>query len=325
MSDSRLLGSLLADVSRTFYLSIRVLPTAVRAPIGVAYLLARASDTIADSALTDAPTRLHSLDRFLAMIQRGKRTGLEELRRDIHPPDPAEQRLIARLGECLDASDGLSTVEREEVRTVLGLIIRGQKLDVERFPEPATGGAVRALRNAGELEEYTYLVAGCVGEFWTRICAAVLPGYAHLPEEQMRELSRDFGQGLQLVNILRDLPADLRAGRCYLPAEELAALGGEPCAILDDPSAAVTVSRRWQQTARAWLRSGLTYTRAVRRARLRFACFLPAALGLKTLDLLDHTPALLAPERVKVSRKVVRETMWAGLTAAFSDAPLQRL
>ena len=34
-----------------------------------------------------------------------------------------------------------------------------------------------------------------------------------------------YGQGLQLINILRDAGTDLRHGRCYLPADELQALG----------------------------------------------------------------------------------------------------
>src|SRR5207249_8227176 len=89
-----------------------------------------------------------------------------------------------------------------------------------------------ALANAAELDEYTYLVAGCVGEFWTRICFRRVPRFARLEFDTMKSLGRSFGQGLQLVNILRDLPADLRAGRCYLPADELAAAGCDvqkPC------------------------------------------------------------------------------------------------
>ena len=48
-TQSELIGPLLRDVSRSFYLTLRVLPNAVRPQISVAYLLARASDTIADT------------------------------------------------------------------------------------------------------------------------------------------------------------------------------------------------------------------------------------------------------------------------------------
>ena len=51
-----LLGSLLKSVSRSFYLTLRVLPTGMRDPVGLAYLLARAADTIADTSLIPPET-----------------------------------------------------------------------------------------------------------------------------------------------------------------------------------------------------------------------------------------------------------------------------
>ncbi|MCI0869448.1 MAG: squalene/phytoene synthase family protein, partial [Chloroflexi bacterium] len=47
----RLLTDLLKGVSRSFYLTLRVLPGGIREPVGLAYLLARAADTIADTTL----------------------------------------------------------------------------------------------------------------------------------------------------------------------------------------------------------------------------------------------------------------------------------
>ena len=72
----------------------------------------------------------------------------------------------------------------------------------------------------------------------------------------MRELGRGFGMALQLVNILRDTGADLAAGRCYFPADELAAAGVAPEDILNDPARLEVVWRRWHAHAqdghRAW-------------------------------------------------------------------------
>jgi len=58
---SDLLGSLLKNVSRSFYLTLRVLPLGLREPIGLAYLLARAADTIADTSLIPPARRLELL------------------------------------------------------------------------------------------------------------------------------------------------------------------------------------------------------------------------------------------------------------------------
>ena len=54
---------LLHGVSRSFGLSIRLLPQALREPVGLAYLLARATDTVADTAHVAREERHRLLDR----------------------------------------------------------------------------------------------------------------------------------------------------------------------------------------------------------------------------------------------------------------------
>src|ERR1700677_146430 len=56
-----LLGPLLKGVSRSFYLTLRVLPAGMRDPISLGYLLARAADTIADTSLIPPGQRLELL------------------------------------------------------------------------------------------------------------------------------------------------------------------------------------------------------------------------------------------------------------------------
>ena len=75
-------------------------------------------------------------------------------------------------------------------------------------------------------------MAGCVGEFWTKICRAHLFPQARLDDAQLLADGIRFGKGLQLVNILRDLPADLHKGRCYLPSEKLEQAGLMPEVLL---------------------------------------------------------------------------------------------
>ena len=139
----------------------------------------------------------------------------------------------------------------------------------------------------------------------------------------MLPLASSFGKALQLVNILRDMPADLRAGRCYLPADELQTAGADPATILDDPSAAQPVFERWMAKARGYLDEGRDYIRAIRPWRIRFACYLPWRLAVKTLDLMSVTSPLGSAEKVKVSRGMVYGTMCRALVAAFSNGPLR--
>src|SRR6516225_1330467 len=65
----QMLTSLLRDVSRSFYLTLRVLPARIRPQIGLAYLLARTTDTIADTELVTLDHRLGALQALKERIQ----------------------------------------------------------------------------------------------------------------------------------------------------------------------------------------------------------------------------------------------------------------
>ncbi len=229
---------LLKAVSRSFYLTLRLLPAPVRESIALAYLLARISDTQADGADT-----------------------------------PAEHELLRREEEIrgwLSASP-----DRTEIEQVWTTIREGQAFDGERFsrPEPLS---------LEELDRYTYLVAGCVGEFWTILCEKRLPGFARKPASEMVPLGIRFGKGLQLVNILRDRSADLAKGRIYVREGDFADVLAQ---------------------ARGHLQAAREYSKSVRIFRLRAACALPFLLAEKTLDLVERNPTAA---RVKVSRSRVR-------------------
>jgi farnesyl-diphosphate farnesyltransferase len=312
-------GHLLAGVSRSFYLSVRALPPALQAPIGLGYLLARASDTIADCAEIPWAARREHLSAFGEIIRTGARDSLGALQTDIQPAEHTERRLIERLPECLDWLEHVSDFERAEIRSVLAHIIRGQSLDLERFGD---GSACVALADGEQLEEYTYLVAGCVGEFWTRLCAGLLASFSRVDSGHLSELGKHFGQGLQLINILRDLRADLAAGRCYLPQSELAAIGVAPDQVLECPERTRPVVARWMDRARAHLDDGQRYITAVPNRRVRVACFMPWYLGRRTLALLELRPPLLAPDRVKVPRSTVRKALLFAIPVAFSNRAL---
>jgi farnesyl-diphosphate farnesyltransferase len=122
-----------------------------------------------------------------------------------------------------------------------------------------------------------------------------------------------FGKGLQLVNILRDLPVDLQNGRCYLPAMELAAHGLTPQELLisaNEPRLR-PVYNAWIERAEGHLRAGWRYTNTLPRGfvRLRLACAWPLLIGRDTLQLLRTGKVLDPKNRLKVSRRKVRSIM----------------
>jgi farnesyl-diphosphate farnesyltransferase len=195
------------------------------------------------------------------------------------------------------------------VRVVLDTITTGQELDLRCFAG-SSADRVLALQTGVELDDYTYRVAGCVGEFWTRICRAYLFPKAVLDEAALLTKAVRFGKGLQLVNILRDLPVDLRQGRCYLPALELTSVGLRPEALLQPANEPTLrpVYNNWLDRAEGHLRAGWAYTNTLPRGcvRVRLACAWPLLIGRETLKLL-RTGNVLDPERrFKVSRRQVR-------------------
>jgi farnesyl-diphosphate farnesyltransferase len=226
---------LLKRVSRSFYLTLRLLPTQVRGSIALAYLLARLSDTMVDGATTDA-----------------------------------ERQLLARRQE-IEAWLSQSP-DRLEIESVWSTIRQGQRFDHDRFSVNSSP------LSSEELDRYTYLVAGCVGEFWTLLCQKRITGFASSQFSEMRELGIRFGKGLQLVNILRDRHGDAMMGRIYVPPERFATVLAE---------------------ARAHLDAARRYVDALQIYRLRVACILPLYLGDATLDLVERYPS---GERVKVPR-----------------------
>ncbi len=302
---SSLRGPVLRSVSRSFYLSLRLLPKALRDPLSLAYLLARATDTIADTPEPPVAMRTEALERLAAAIQGPEKT-VEALRKSFAPlqENEAERTLIEQLPALLDWLAELPINDRDEVRRVLLTINRGQTLDIQRFGQ---GNGIGALNNAGELDEYTYLVAGRVGEFWTRLCFQHVKNFSTRSESEMRELGIRYGCGLQLINILRDAGEDLRHGRCYFPADELHSLGLTPAEVLREPARFEVVMKKWREKAGQGIEAGIEYASAIRGRRVRFATALPALIGARTLALLRDAGPDALTRRIKVPRAEVRK------------------
>lgn len=323
MHENDLGGKLLAGVSRSFYLTLKALPEGLREPLSLAYLLARAADTLADTSSVPGPVRLELLREFDRLVQgeardeAGEIVLCERLRLEFMPlqEDDAEARLLERLPEILEAFRRFPARQMMAMRGVLDPIVRGQILDIERFPED---GSLRALQTASELDDYTWLVAGCVGEFWTILCAEELTDAfsKDATTGQMIEWGIRYGKGLQLVNILRDIGKDSRLGRCYFPQEELAAHGLDLSEIEHDPSRLMPVMSAWRLKCLSHLQGGLDYVEALEHKRLRYATALPLLLGYHTLALIEKADAKTLLKGVKVSRAEVAKLLFdAGLAS----------
>ena len=309
--------TVLRPVSRSFYISIRTLPRRLREPVALAYLLARTTDTIADTGAIDVALRIRMLQALAEAIQ-GDANGIAaELKQTFAPlqENEAERNLIDSVELPLRTLSRLTADDRADVRVLLKTITRGQLLDLTRWRD-----GLAALAKAEELREYTYLVAGCVGEFWTRVCFRKLLPFANRPEPEMLELGRQYGCGLQLVNILRDAGNDLRTGRRYFPEDQLRAAGLMVEDLQHEPAAFHPIYQSWINEAGEGLNAGIDYSMAIQSARVRVATSLPALIGARTLALLQVEGLNALRKRVKVPRSQVRAMIAsAAITLAKPD------
>ena len=275
--------ALLKAVSRSFYLSMVWLPPAMRRGIALGYMLARATDSVADTSTAAAGDRVEVLRRMgQAVAGDLAEPELAELLRLLRDDmadrqeKPAEATLLRRFGECLAMLRQVSGEERRLIRKVLATIVEGQLWDLTYF------SGRPAVESDDETHRYTYMVAGCVGEFWTELGLATMGAGFCNPErrEIMVQAGVRYGRGLQLVNILRDMAEDAARGRAYLCSDPVL----------------------WQGRAARYLNDGLDYARRLGSFRLRFTAMLPALLGIKTLRLIAQRAGV---ERVKISRLAV--------------------
>lgn len=327
---TQLLYSILPRVSRSFYLSVRVLPQSIRPTIGLAYLFCRAADTIADTALLPRARRRAYLEQYRLLFAGQNVDAIDSLRSNVveQQQNSAERELLTCLPECFRLLSQLSSGDQQHIRHLVLTLTQGMQLDLTVFPGEQEG-RVHALEVRNDLDQYTYYVAGCVGEFWTRVTMAHVPSLQHWDATLMESRGVRFGKGLQLTNILRDIAQDLRIGRCYLPRTELAALGVQPQQLLD-PAVVGKVRPLLDELLSLTLshyREGWAYTLAIPRQewRLRLACAWPLLIGVSTLALVRRSQWLLDPHaRVKIARTQVYGIMLRSLLSVRSDRALER-
>jgi farnesyl-diphosphate farnesyltransferase len=332
-AESAIFQQILPRVSRSFYLSLRVLPYQVRSAIGLAYLFCRAADTIADTAVLPRDLRRIYLERYRTAFAENDPTAILSLQRDLHDltnhqQNPNERELLRRLPECFTALVAQTLDDQHRICELVLTLTQGMQMDLSMFPTEEEGIVV-ALETRAELDRYTYFVAGCVGEFWTKVAVAHLPALRQWDVGAMTTKGVRFGKGLQLTNILRDVAHDVRIGRCYLPRSDLAALGVQPEEIRF-PSTLDRVRPLIGELLDLTLshyREGWGYTLAIPRRewRLRLACAWPLLIGVETLTAIRHSPRLLDPNtRVKIARTRVYGILLRSLMAVWSDRALDR-
>ncbi len=296
---------ILAEVSRTFALTIPALPERLRASVTNAYLLCRIADTIEDDPALDLAAKKVWGDRFVAAIHGV--CPVADFARELAPrlssaSLPGEHELIRQSGQVLGVTHSLSVRERAALERCVALMNAGML----RYQQRASLAGLPDMR---ALNEYCYFVAGVVGEMLTELFCEHSPEIA-CRRQQLLELAPSFGQGLQMTNILKDIWEDRRRGVCWLPRTEF---GLDPSGRDDligamEPEAFRQRLENLVIVAHGHLRNALEYTLLIPRrfAAIRRFCLWALGMAVPTLDNIYHNSAFSAGRDIKISRRQVR-------------------
>jgi farnesyl-diphosphate farnesyltransferase len=294
-----------------------VVPADVRDQVSLAYLFARAADTIADTDLIDRPRRLDFLSQLKGQFVSDQVVWAQvrNIQQALGPvqQNPAERVLLERLEDCFRLYLDFSQEDRRRVQRLMTTLTQGMEMDLTVFPGRSVADLV-ALKTADDLDRYTYYVAGCVGEFWTDLMCAHRKALASWKVREMSEVGVRFGKGLQLTNIVKDIAHDLQNGRCYVPEAMLAEAGLKPRDLLDQQTLPrfQPVLNKLIGMAVEHLDQGWLYTMSIPRyeTRLRLSCMWPILSAGESLKLVLHSPDVLNPAvKVKIPRSKVYQIM----------------
>ena len=315
------MDGLLEDTSRSFFLTLKMLPKRIRGQVGHLYLMARVADTIADTKTGSAEQLIEALKSYDAVAQ-GQSNDLPDFSEIADLQGHAgEKRLLQNVDNVIAALDQFKDDDKKLIRKCLGIIIGGQTLDLKRFGPANESGSISALQEPEELDDYAYRVAGSVGDFWTSMTLTHLINLNPQEKEKMFELGVRFGKALQMINILRDIPEDLRFGRCYIPADSLAEFNLEGADLLDleNMEKFQPLYNELLDVTSAHLDAAVEYISLLPywQFRLRSACMLPVLIGQKTVNLLRVENVLDGEKRVKVLRPEIKKIMRKTVLSVF--------
>jgi farnesyl-diphosphate farnesyltransferase len=295
-SDLAYQKAILGSVSRTFALTIPLLPPAIEVVVGNTYLLCRIVDTIEDAAQL-SPTEKQGLSKLFVEAVLG-----------IIPVETF-------VSPCLDALKDYSNVDELDLIAHTPTVLR----ILHTFPEKDQAAISRCisimsdgmshfhgrqtqqgLKDLAEFEEYCYVVAGVVGELLT----SIFGHYSYAFAKQIKgheQLAVAFGQALQMTNILKDSPEDCARGVSWKPA--------------------LMSQTELLKIAHEKLQDSMSYILLIpaNEIGMRRFCFLAFGLAVMTLEKIATRKEFTNKSEVKLSRN----TVWIFYT--FTKILLRRI
>ncbi|MEP6621738.1 MAG: phytoene/squalene synthase family protein [bacterium] len=308
---------ILPAVSRTFALSIRVLPGALGSAVLTAYLLCRIADTLEDEPELPAAAKAALLDTLVCCFDDAEAADAFPNRLEGLAGDPAHVRLTQHTDLVFVLYRALPPGTQAHVRRWVVEMIGGMRKFVLLYPH-----GIR-IQSLDEYKEYCYYVAGTVGYLLTDLWHEHAPSIGERQYLVLREKCREFAEALQTVNILKDVATDAeQENSIYIPEDLLKAHGSSHALILSPERLGGTREALATMVKLAWhdLEEARSYLLLIprRAVPIRLFCVLPLLFAYATLR--DLTPQSLARrEVVKISRREVKSLTIIGFLVILSN------
>lgn len=321
----RFCQEILPQVSRTFALSIRFLPGNLGRAVLCGYLLARIADTIEDDPVTTVESKIRLLDKFLVCFD-------EPTCADAFPQavgglegEKAHLYLVENTHLVFALFRSLPAKSQQTLQHWITEMVQGMQKFVKLH---AQGIRIKTL---AEYQEYCYYVAGTVGYLLTDLWFEHSPSVDFATYHTLRQTCAAFGEGLQTVNILKDIAWDAEhENSIYIPQDALQAHGSSHATLLDPDFLAQNHAAIKSLVELAWsdLDKAAQYLMLVPRAAIpiRLFCILPLVFAYATLrDITGSTAMLKSGGNIKISRAEVKSLIMVGPFTVLSNFTIRRL
>jgi len=313
---------LLRAASRTFAIGIERLPGILSEATTIAYLLLRVSDYLEDSEELEADKKIELLNLWVNILR--EEQPVETLTQQIsHIVTTNPDILVAQQAkEVLEHLHSLPIAVQEIIIQHVIHTTQGMSRWTQKGPHVA---------DESEMDDYMFEVAGRVGYLVTQLFAWYSITIRR-KEQEIMPLAREYGLGLQTVNVIRGLREDFERGWVYIPAKYLQETGitREQFFEAEHRERAMQVLDMLTDKAERHLEKALKYVKSLPwwQHGIRLGCIFPLMFAIRTLAVCRRNVQVFESEakitRAEVKKIVLDSTLW-GWSNAWLDHYYQQL
>ena len=314
LSESRL-SYLLQHVSRTFALTIPVLPKLLAQQVGISYLLCRACDSIEDDPDLPNQRKILLMNLFVEVLRKERDTDqfIGLVSDELHFSNPYEKEVFTDLGHIIDTLYSYPETVRSVILKSVWIMSDGMSIYQN----------ITFIDSQKQLDRYCYSVAGIVGELLANLFSIKVRVSDEL-KQKLIHLSVSFGEGLQLTNIYKDIWDDASRGVCWLPigiensdpqsvSRQLLQMNAHEKSLFMRKQVSVALGHLWNAAE-------FIVTIPRRAYGIRRFCFICVSLAFMTLRNIYGNPVFLTAKDIKITRAEVKSVILRSFVYPLSNS-----